>query len=162
MVSFTLSAATLAAIIPFVVGQTARVSPQYNYEFQNELPIPPIKEKLTTYTNPETGTEVDFYEVKIQQFTKNLFPNLGDATLIGYDGMAPGPTFKVKKGRETVVRFVNEYYRNSSIHLHGSFSRAPFDGWAADTIAPGQYKDYYYPNKQSARTLWYHVSLFYR
>jgi len=70
--------------------------------------------------------------------------------------MEPGPTFKVKKGTEAVVRFVNEYYRPSSIHLHGSYSRAPFDGWAADTILPGQYKDYYYPNKQSSRTLWYH------
>jgi len=70
--------------------------------------------------------------------------------------MVPGPTFRIKKGTETVVRFVNEYYRESSIHLHGSYSRAPFDGWAADTIHPGQYKDYYYPNKQNSRTLWYH------
>jgi hypothetical protein len=34
--------------------------------------------------------------------------------------------------------------------------RAPFDGWADDTTEPGQYKDYYYPNAQAARTLWYH------
>lgn len=53
-----------------------------------------------------------------------MFPDLGDATLIGYDGQAPGPTFRVAKGRETVVRFVNEYYRPSAIHLHGSYSRA--------------------------------------
>jgi hypothetical protein len=37
--------------------------------------------------------------------------------------------------------------------------RAPFDGWAADTADPGQYKDYYYPNAQNARTIWYHVSI---
>jgi hypothetical protein len=35
-------------------------------------------------------------------------------------------------------------------------ARAPFDGWAEDTTEPGQYKDYYYPNGQNARTLWYH------
>lgn len=35
-------------------------------------------------------------------------------------------------------------------------ARAPFDGWADDTTEPGQYKDYYYPNGQNARTLWYH------
>jgi bilirubin oxidase len=34
-----------------------------------------------------------------------------------------------------------------------------FDGWAEDVIQPGEYKDYYYPNSQAARTLWYHVSI---
>ncbi|PVH90521.1 Cupredoxin [Periconia macrospinosa] len=43
-----------------------------------------------------------------------------------------------------------------SVHVHGQFSRAPFDGWAGDYALPGQYKDYYYPNAQSARTIWYH------
>lgn len=44
----------------------------------------------------------------------------------------------------------------SSVHLHGSYTRAPFDGYADDKIRIGEYKDYYYPNKQSARTLHYH------
>lgn len=79
---------------------------------------------VRTYTNETTGVEIDFYEIRIKQFTKNLFPDLGDATLIGYDGQTPGPTFRVKRGRETVVRFVNEHFRPSSIHLHGSYSRA--------------------------------------
>lgn len=43
-----------------------------------------------------------------------------------------------------------------SVHLHGCYTRAPFDGWAEDVTKPGEYKDYYYPNSQSARTLWYH------
>lgn len=60
------------------------------------------------------------------------------------------------KGREAVVRFVNAYDRPSSIHLHGSYSRTAFDGWAEDVTGPGQYKDYYYPNAQPMRTLWYH------
>ncbi|KAL8654429.1 MAG: hypothetical protein Q9226_003442 [Calogaya cf. arnoldii] len=45
---------------------------------------------------------------------------------------------------------------DTSVHLHGSYSRAPFDGWAEDVTKRGQYKDYYFPNWQSARTLWYH------
>lgn len=60
------------------------------------------------------------------------------------------------KGREAVVRFVNAYDRPSSIHLHGSYSRTAFDGWAEDVTNPGEYKDYYYPNGQPMRTLWYH------
>lgn len=62
----------------------------------------------------------------------------------------------MQKGREAVVRFINHGDRASAVHLHGSNTRAPFDGWAEDLINPGQYKDYYYPNVQNARTLWYH------
>lgn len=57
---------------------------------------------------------------------------------------------------ETVVRFINHGDMASAVHLHGSYSRAPFDGWAEDTIPVNSYKDYYYPNSQSGRTLWYH------
>jgi bilirubin oxidase len=60
------------------------------------------------------------------------------------------------QGREAIVRFINHAEIANSVHLHGSFSRAPFDGWADDITQPGQYKDYYYPNAQNARTLWYH------
>jgi bilirubin oxidase len=70
--------------------------------------------------------------------------------------MAPGPTLQMKRGREAVVRFTNSAQRPSSIHLHGSYSRAPWDGWAEDVTNPGQFKDYYYPNSQPQRTLWYH------
>ena len=57
-------------------------------------------------------------------------------------GRAPGPTFEVQRGREAVVRFINHSDRETSVHLHGSYSRAPFDGWAEDTALVGQYKDY--------------------
>lgn len=43
-----------------------------------------------------------------------------------------------------------------SVHVHGQYNRAPFDGWAADYAHPNQYKDYHYPNAQNARTAWYH------
>lgn len=70
--------------------------------------------------------------------------------------MSPGPTFIVPRGTETVVRFINNATVPNSVHLHGSPSRAAFDGWAEDMTNPGEFKDYYYPNSQSARTLWYH------
>lgn len=88
----------------------------------------------------------------------------------------------MQRGRESVVRFINHGDRENSVHLHGSYSRAPFDGWAEDTTLVGQYKDYCksfkaswssrsrtfplkwhllilppdYPNSQNGRTLWYH------
>lgn len=94
--------------------------------------------------------------MEIRPFTHQIFPNLQPARLVGYNGSSPGPTIIVPRGTETVVRFLNNGDRENSVHLHGSPSRAPFDGWAEDLTLQQQYKDYYYPNSQSARFLWYH------
>lgn len=85
-----------------------------------------------------------------------MWPGLNPTSLVGYNGMYPGPTIKATRGREIVVRYINQGDNTAAIHLHGSASVAPFDGWAADTIAVGQYKDYYYPNFQEGKTMWYH------
>lgn len=103
-----------------------------------------------------TGKEIWYYEIEIKPFTKQIYPNLRPANLVGYDGMSPGPTFLVPRGTETFVRIMNKATLETSVHLHGSPSRAPFDGWAEDVTRPGQYKDYYWPNNQAARFLWYH------
>lgn len=129
---------------------------RYKYIFQYELPIPSELAPSTTYTNSTTGESIDFYEINIKAFDKQTYPDLGTTSYVGYNGQAPGPTLKMTKGRQAVVRFVNAYDRPSSIHLHGSYSRTPFDGWAEDVTLPGEYKDYYYPNAQPVRTLWYH------
>ncbi|KAH7409951.1 Cupredoxin [Phaeosphaeria sp. MPI-PUGE-AT-0046c] len=131
-------------------------SPKYTEMFQNPLPFPPDKAVSYTYKNSTTGNEIDFYEVDVKPFEQQVYKGLQPARLIGYDGMSPGPTFRMKKGREAVVRFKNHGDNDMSVHLHGCYTRAPFDGWAEDITKPGEYKDYYYPNSQSARTLWYH------
>lgn len=46
---------------------------------------------------------------------------MGKTKLVGYDGMAPGPTFMMRKGTEAVVRFINHADRANSVHLHGSY-----------------------------------------
>ncbi|CAI6337125.1 unnamed protein product [Periconia digitata] len=102
------------------------------------------------------GSDLDYYEIDIKPVDVQIYPGLGKTHLVGYNGGVPGPTFRMQKGREAVVRFVNHATLANSVHLHGSYSRAPFDGWADDITKPGQYKDYYYPNRQNARTLWYH------
>ena len=75
----------------------------------------------------------------------------------GYNGLVPGPTFRVQQGRKTVVRQINnlppvhpvlEYVPYTSVHLHGSASLPQYDGYASDITNPGQYKDYHYPNTQ--------------
>lgn len=107
-------------------------------------------------SNPMTGKDIYYYEIEIKPFRRYIYPNLEPAEFIGYDGMAPGPTFLVPRGTESIVRFINHGENANSVHLHGSYSRAPFDGWAEDVTEKREFKDYYYPNMQSARSLWYH------
>ncbi|CAP65628.1 uncharacterized protein PODANS_6_11170 [Podospora anserina S mat+] len=135
-------------------------SPTYSWLYQFPLPIPPVKTPKLTVTNLVTGNPIHYYEVYINRFTQQVYPNKGPATLVGYDGISPGPTFIVERGHEAVVRFVNNASIENSVHLHGSYSRAPWDGWAEDVTMPGEFKDYYYPNQQAARFLWYHDHAF--
>ncbi|KAF9881525.1 bilirubin oxidase [Colletotrichum karsti] len=132
------------------------LSPEYTWFFQFPLPIPPVKQPKFSVVNPVTKKLIDYYELEVTPFTQRIYPDRGLTSLIGYDGMSPGPTFIGTRGRETVVRMVNKGVTPSAMHLHGSYTRSPWDGWADDTILPGQYKDYYYPNSQNGRFLWYH------
>ncbi|KLU83867.1 hypothetical protein MAPG_02917 [Magnaporthiopsis poae ATCC 64411] len=132
------------------------VSPPYNFIYKFPLPIPPVKQPKQIITNTSTGRSVWYYEVEIKNYTQQVYPDLGPTRLVGYDGISPGPTFIIPRGQEAIVRFVNNAQLPISVHLHGSYSRAPFEGWAEDTTNPGQYKDYYYPNSQEGRTMWYH------
>ncbi|KAK6220158.1 bilirubin oxidase (multicopper oxidase) [Colletotrichum tabaci] len=151
-------ASHLVAALALFEGSSAKdwLSPEYRFFYQFPLPIPPVKKPKLSVTNPVTNKQIDYYEIDIVPFKQQVYPNKGLTSLVGYDGISPGPTFLVPRGRETVVRFTNKAVLPSAVHLHGSPSRAPWDGWAEDRILPGQYKDYYYPNSQSGRFLWYH------
>ena len=84
--------------------------------------------------------------------------------VFGYDGVFPGPRIELNQGTPAVVRQRNHLPavgpfgqpNKTSTHLHGSASLPEFDGYASDVTAPGEFKDYHYPNFQPARTLWYH------
>lgn len=129
-------------------------SPAYNYMFQYPLPIPPVIQP--EFTKEVNGRSVDFYTLNIESFDAQIYPDLGPAHLIGYNGMSPGPTFAVDRGHETIVRALNNGQLPASVHLHGSATHAVWDGWAEGNIEIGQWKDYYYPNYESARSMWYH------
>ncbi|KAL1582192.1 hypothetical protein WHR41_09184 [Cladosporium halotolerans] len=111
---------------------------------------------MPQFTEVVNGVPIDYYEMTIESFDIALFPGHGLTSLVGYNGTAPGPTFRVENGRETVVRVLNHGNRTAAMHLHGMSSHAVWDGWAADELEIGQYKDYYYPNNEGSRTIWYH------
>lgn len=56
-------------------------SPQYNYIYQYPVPLPPIAQPLFSIDN--NGTTVDYYSLTIESFTKQVYPNLGPASLTG-------------------------------------------------------------------------------
>ncbi|KAF2740193.1 Cupredoxin [Polyplosphaeria fusca] len=132
------------------------ISPPYRWFFQYPLPIAPIHTPTLTWTDAASNAAIDFYEVEVKAFQKQIYPDLPATEMVGYNGLAPGPMFVMQQGREAVVRYTNNGPTNVSVHVHGQYDRAPFDGWAGDFALPGQYKDYYYPNAQNARTIWYH------
>ena len=80
---------------------------------------------IRSVTNPVTKKPIDYYEIDILPFQKQIYPGKRAASMVGYDGISPGPTFIIEKGRETVVRFTNKARNDSSIHLHGSYSVRP-------------------------------------
>jgi FtsP/CotA-like multicopper oxidase with cupredoxin domain len=91
-------------------------------------------------------------------------------TIFGYGTSAqavatPGPTIHTQRGAPITVMHSNQLPRThpflgydpwTSTHLHGSASKPQYDGYASDITRVGQTKRYLYPNKQDARTLWYH------
>ncbi|KAK5110926.1 hypothetical protein LTR62_005464 [Meristemomyces frigidus] len=134
-------------------GQSAG-SPAYNYMFQEPLPIPEVA--VPEFTENINGRPVQFYTSTVEPFTKQVYPNLGPAHMTGYNGTSPGPTYIIPRGTESIVRYLNKGDVSAAVHLHGSYTHSVWDGWASDEVQVGQWKDYYYPNSESARPIWYH------
>ena len=117
--------------------------------FAAELPIPPI---LAPYT---TDATTDYYQITMRQASLAILPGL-QTTVWGLNGSYPGPTIRAKHGRRVVVRQTNALPEGVTIHLHGGHAPTTSDGHPNDMIAPGESREYIYPNKQIAATLWYH------
>ncbi|KKA30415.1 hypothetical protein TD95_004581 [Thielaviopsis punctulata] len=143
----------MLALLALLVLAEARdwVSPEFTWLYSQPLAIPPVKQPKWTFNNT-----IKYYEMNETTFSHQVYPHLPATQMYGYDAMVPGPTYIEQKGVQSVMRLTNGLSVNTSCHLHGSFTRAPWDGWANDRSMPNQHKDYYYPNGQCARTQWYH------
>lgn len=136
--------------------------------FRNPLTVPPVLAPV------KTDATTDYYQITMRQADVPIVPGLPPTAVFGYNGITPGPTISVRRGaatagrapaRDVVVRHINalpathptlRYTPTTSVHLHGNASLPQYDGWAEDLTAPGQFKDYLYPNDQDERTMWYH------
>jgi FtsP/CotA-like multicopper oxidase with cupredoxin domain len=126
--------------------------------FTTKFDQPPV---LTPAFSSDT---TDYYSMEMRSTLAEIIPGY-KTELWTYNGIAPGPTLRVARGRQVKMRQVNNLPRKhpilgyeswTSVHLHGNASKPQYDGYADDITWPGQYKDYHYSNDQAARTLWYH------
>jgi spore coat protein A len=133
---------------------SSKLPKPYTVPFWTPPVLPPVKRDATR----------DYYRITQEAFVGEILPGV-KTPLWGYNGMVPGPTLHMTRGREAVVRQVNKlpakhptlgYVPWTSTHLHGMPSKPQYDGYAGDNSMPGQWKDYIYPNSCEARTLWYH------
>ncbi len=149
--------------------------------FKDPLPKPRV------FSPKRSTATMDYYKVGMRQIRGEVHSDLGRVTrLWGYgdgDGYAsPGPTFEVRKGKRTRVKWINNLSRNPEarhylridpsalapnihgatdnrkavVHLHGGHISAAADGDPEKWILPTQEVDYDYEIDQEAATLWYH------
>jgi FtsP/CotA-like multicopper oxidase with cupredoxin domain len=131
--------------------------------FRTRFVRPPVLTPERTGRDQD-GVLTDYYTVKERARKARILPTLS-TVIYGYEGITPGPTIKVRRGRRVIMRVRNELPdthpalgqdSSTSVHLHGSASLPQYDGYASDLTGPGWFKAYKYPNLQAARTLWYH------
>ncbi|WP_239137211.1 multicopper oxidase family protein [Sphaerisporangium rufum] len=136
--------------------------------FTVPLPVPPVA----------VPVRPGRYELAQRAARVEIIP--GTTTEIwGFGGTFPGPTLRLRRGERAVVRVRNELPVPTSTHLHGGVVPPESDGYPTDLVAPAGHrppaapgghhgadgtavtwhdgaKDYVYPVRQRAATLWYH------
>src|SRR2546425_2612490 len=150
--------------------------------FTQALPVPPPKQGVTTpFTDgrhcvlPSVSglTAPKFYTIRLRPVTQELIPGFPQTVVWGYDGMYPGPTFRVFHNEPAVVRFTNNLTVNTIVHNHGGHTSSESDGsdsvFPSQVIPPTQSRDFCYGNiapvnpatgqqetSDFASTQWYH------
>lgn len=85
----------------------------------------------------------------------------GETAIWGYDGLAPGPVLRARRGEEFRLRLVNELPEPTAVHWHGLRIANAMDGVPHLTqapIEPGASFDYRF-TPPDAGTFWYHAPL---
>lgn len=88
--------------------------------------------------------------------TSTFLPGVATPTW-GYGGLPfGGPTIRVRRGEEVVLRVTNRLPETTTTHWHGASLPARADGGPHQPIAPGATWEASWRIDQPAATLWYH------
>ncbi|QGN31605.1 multicopper oxidase family protein [Microlunatus sp. Gsoil 973] len=162
----------LAGCADSPAGQSARLlhsSLRLPRPYQVPMPIPPVKKPVATQAG------VTSYEIVQRTAEVEMLPGLR-TTIMGYDGIFPGPTIEARRGERVVVRHKNQLPVPSVVHLHGGNTAPASDGYPIDLVLPRHWdgeqtahdhgamrgdvalgeREYHYDHDQQAATLWYH------
>jgi FtsP/CotA-like multicopper oxidase with cupredoxin domain len=130
-------------------GELVRSKVRLPRPYTVPLPIPAVARPV------RTDATTDYYEIVQHEADQEILPGLRTGVL-GYNGTFPGPTLVTRSGRQAVVTHRNELAVPVAVHLHGGHTPAHSDGYPTDLIQPAARRDYTYPMRQRAATLWYH------
>jgi FtsP/CotA-like multicopper oxidase with cupredoxin domain len=137
------SAGAVAAASPGGLGvMEALAAPTTTTRYP--LYIPPV---ITTATSPYTLTEAPG---KVDLGGGRL------STAWVYNGLLPGPTFRVAKGGSASFTLKNGLPEETITHWHGMVVDHANDGHPIKAIAPGGTYSYSFPVIQRAALNWYH------
>ncbi len=113
------------------------------------LPIPP----LLQYETLQNGTKL--FHLEADEGSREFFAGKSTRTL-GYNGDYLGPTIRVSRGDEVIIRVKNSLRDPTTVHWHGADVPADSDGGPHQGIASGESWDADFQVRQKAATLWYH------
>jgi len=116
---------------------------------------------VTQLQAPATAAHVDHFTLTVQPGQLTLGSGI-TVPAWTFDGTAPGPTLRVRRGDEIVVTLVNHLSFGVTIHWHGVRVPNSADGVAGvtqDAVKPGQTYVYRFI-ALDAGTYWYHSHQF--
>src|SRR2546426_4343694 len=102
--------------------------------FTRALPIPPVKQPGASFTPRCAIPQVSglstpkFYTVQMKRATAEIIPGHPETVIWGYDGLYPGPTFRVNHNEPAIVRLVNSLSVNTIVHNHGGEKHSGLEG----------------------------------
>ncbi len=145
--------------------------------FVDPLPIPRVLQPDGLRDDPdEPGAQIPYYRVSMRPVDVTVHRDLPPSRMWGYGDSVPGPTIETRGGRGLLVEWVNELPDKhifaidhtlcgagadrpdvrAVVHVHGAKVPPEADGYPEDWYTPGRSAVFHYPNKQEAKTLWYH------
>jgi len=160
------------AHLPPVTPAPPLIVPNHLAPFVDPLPLPEIAKPIVAGRRGSAAR----YRIPIREFYAKVHRDLPPTRFWGYGNSVPGPTLDVRSGEEIVVEWPNHLpakhflpidhnlmgaerhlpESRAVVHVHGAKVPPESDGYPEDWYAPGQSRNYHYPNNQNAALLWYH------
>lgn len=141
--------ATAGATLALPFGASSVLAADGVRPFRVPLSVPPVMRPV------RSDAKRDYYRLVMRRARADILPHKS-TRIWGYDGIFPGPTFKVRRGRPALVRLVNRLGVPMTSHLHGGEVPWKSDGHPSLLIEPGTGYNFFYPNGQPGATLMYH------